>query len=164
MLVRPRLHPTEWRYEHRDARGRLLWEQDWTPNLLTDAGEESMLRTYFRNDAIPPSFFVGLMTATPAEGLTLPPAGEPSAGGYARIEVARGTGTWTVAPDGGDAQATGSTVQFAGTGAGFGPVTAGFLATSADNSGILVVANALSQSRTLGDGDTLDVTVRVKLA
>lgn len=159
-------HPTEWRFEHRNADGEVLWDQDWTPNALSDAGESAMLDVYFRGATAPTNFYIGLVNDTPVDTDTLATlTGEPAGSGYARALVERSnTGFPTLELDGGDYRVVSSTETFTAAGGSIGPVTYAFLATSTDNTGILVVYNALSQSRTLADGDSLDVTFRIKLA
>ncbi len=159
-------HPTEWRFEHRNAAGVLLWDQDWTPNALADEGEQAMLDVYFRGAAAPTNFYVGLLNSTPTDVTTLATMTAEAAGsGYARQVVpATAVGFPTLALDAGDYRAVSTVETFTAAGGSIGPVTYAFLATTTDNTGKLVVYNALSQSRTLASGDSLDVTFRIKLA
>jgi hypothetical protein len=92
---------------------------------------------------------------------------EPSGSGYARQEITRDNTGWpTLALDGGDFRVVSTTETFTAAGGTIGPVTYAFLCTNAatGTTGKFLVFNALSSSRTLNDGDSLDVTMRVKLA
>ena len=159
-----RIHPTEWRFRHR--RGDLvLWESPWVENALADEGEQNILEVYFEGAAGPSGFHLGLVNDTPVETDGLADlTGEPSTGGYARQAIARNGTDWTGAADAGDWQETSKTVTFTASGGQIGPVTYAILATTSDNSGLLVAYVALSTTRTLVDGDSLDASMRVKLS
>jgi hypothetical protein len=180
-------HPTEWQYRHRRA-GRVIWasgvgeidipeigpdfdallrEQEFTPNALADEGENAMLDVFFRAGTAPSNFYIALYNDTPVDTDTLATlTGEPSGSGYARSLVERNSTGWpTLALDSGDYRAVSSTETFTASGGTIGPVTYACLVTAASGtSGLLIAYNALSASRTLNDGDSLDVTFRVKLA
>lgn len=181
-------HPTEFRYLHRRA-GRVIWassvgdldlpesgpefeelirDQPFTLNALADEGEQDLLDVYLRGATAPTTFYLGLLNSTPTDTTTLATmTNEPSGSGYSRQEIPRSGAGWpTLALDGGDFRAVASVETFTASGGTIGPVTYAFLCTNAatGTSGKFLVYNALSSSRTLNDGDSLDVTMRVKLA
>ena len=146
-----------------DRSGNEIWREE-AHNALADEGEQSMLQVYFCGTANPASFYLRLYNDTPAETDALTDlTGEPSGFGYAAIAVERSAVGWpTIALDTGDYQATSKTVTYQASGGVIGPVTYTALATSTDGSGKLISYAALSQTRTLYDGESLDVTYKVK--
>lgn len=180
--------PTEWRYQHRTADGRVLWlsgigevdievgsaehlaalyDQPWSDNALADEGEQQMLDVYLRGATGPTNFYLGLVNDTPVDTDTVALlTGEPSGNGYARQLIERSNTGWpTLALDSGDYRAVSSVETFTASGGSIGPVTYSFITTTVSGTGgLLVLYNALSTSRTLASGESLDVTSRVKLA
>jgi hypothetical protein len=180
------LHLVEFKYRQRRG-DRIVWasdlgeldvaHHDWQaleaeqprrPNALADEGENNILDVYLRAATAPTTFYLGLLNSTPTDTTTLATmTSEPSTGGYARQQITRDSTGWpTLALDSGDHMATATVETFTASGATIGPVTYAFLCTNAASgtSGKFLVYNALSASRTLNDGDSLDVTMRVKLA
>lgn len=179
--------PTRWQYRHRRG-DQLIWasgigdvdidtrsaayrelvsDQPWTPNALADEGEQDILEVYFQAATAPTNFYIGLVNDTPVDTDTLATlAGEPSGNGYARQLVERsGTGWPTEGLDGGDYQITSSTETFTASGGSIGPVTYAFLTTVlSGTTGLFLVYNALTTSRTLADGESLDVSMDIKAA
>ena len=149
---------------HRAANGAVLWEGD-AVNTLADEGESLFLDCTLRATNCPTTFYMRLFNDTPVETDTLSTlTGEPSANGYTAQEVTRNSSGWpTLALDSGDYQATSSTETFSATGGSWGPVTYLVLATSSDSTGKVVSYAALSTSRTLAAGESLQVTYRLKL-
>jgi hypothetical protein len=150
-------------FECRDAAGQLKW-QETTHNALANEGQLEMLGVYLTGATAPTAYAIGLSSMTFAKTTTYATiTGEPSGGGYARETVNRdGTAAgWpTIALDTGDYKATSKTVTYTATGA-IGPVTSAFLVSATNNK--LISYTALSASRTLVAGDTLQVTYAVKL-
>lgn len=148
----------------RNAAGKVMWT-DRIHNNLTDEGEQDLLDVYMRNAAAPATFYIRLYDDTPTETSTLAGlTGEPTTGGYAPIAVERSDVGWpTLALDSGDYQVTSKKVTFQASGGTIGPVTSCVLATSSDDTGKIITYAPLSQSRTLNDGESLDITYRVKL-
>jgi hypothetical protein len=151
-------------------RGRVIWEEQALENILHDDGEIALLSAYFDTDlagygAPPLSLYIGLDNrSTLAENQTLASlTGEPTGNGYARKAVSTTTG-WTISAPTDDYQAKTGTLTFDATGAGWGPVSKLFLATTADNLGKLLVSVALSTSRTLVGGDQLQVDLAIKMS
>lgn len=156
-------------FVHRDKDGKVVWEAKDCPNALADEGESDVLDVFFRGTAAqtPASFEIGLFNDTPVEtdgvaDLT----GEPSTNGYARQTLARSAvGFPTLALDSGDYMVTAATKTFSASGGAWGPVTYGALiSVLPSESKRLIAFAALSQSRTLADGETLDVIYKVKLS
>lgn len=145
------------------ADGSLLWE-DQAKNAFADEGEQLILDVFLRGATPPAQFYLRLYNATPTETSTLATlTGEPSGNGYAPALIERSAVGWpTLALDAGDYQATSKQVTFTASGGTIGPVTYAVIATSSDNTGKLVAYAALSQSRTLADGESLTVTYRLK--
>lgn len=135
--------------------------QELILNALADEGEIDILDVYFEDQAVRTSTYLRLYNDTPAEADTLATlTGEVSGTGYAGITVTRGT-DWST-----PAAATGTTTSTKTFTAG-GTWTAAtqlVLATVASGTaGLFLAWAALSQSRTLGNGDTLDVTLQITL-
>ena len=152
-----------WHFIHRDKDGQVIWE-DRIENALADEGERDILGVYYRAETAPTEFYIGLVNGAPSESTTLSTlSGEPSGNGYSRQLVERSSvGFPTVQQDvNGDWQVVSKTVTFAASGGSIGPVDHAFLATTSDNTGKFVAYVALSQSRTLADGETLDVTLTI---
>ena len=148
-----------------DKDGKLKWEENDLHNALADEGEYAFLDVFLRAGTAPTTFYLRLFNDTPVETDTLANlTGEPSGYGYAAQEIPRTTGGWTtLALDSGDYMATSTTETFTASGGSIGPVTYAVLATTSDNTGKLISFVALSQSRTLSSGDSLQVTYKVKL-
>lgn len=145
----------------------ILREQDWMHNFLTDAGEDAMLDTFFRNNHTP-TFYFALYNATPAETSTMSITTEVTGTGYARISVARNTTDWgALATNGAARQTTSLTKTFTATagGGGFSSANQLLLVSSASGtSGTLYAAVALSTTRTLAAGDSLNASMAVSLS
>ena len=153
-----------WDFELRDKDGNLI--DKWSNrNALADEGEELMLDAFFRDAAEPTNFYLRLFNDTPAETDSLSDlTGEPSGNGYAAVTITRDATGWpTLELDSGDWQVVSKSCVFLADGGTIGPVIYAVLATSTDSSGKLVAYNALSTTRTLMDGDSLTVTLTIKL-
>lgn len=149
----------------RDKHGNIKWQENLI-NALADEGEQQILDVYLRGASAPSNFYLRLFNDTPAETDALSDlTGEPSGNGYSAETLTADSSGWpTLALDSGDYQATSDTVTFAASGGSIGPVTYVVLATSTDSSGKLVAFAALSQTRTLADGEELDITYKAKLS
>ncbi len=148
-----------------DTTGRLKWTET-AKNNLADGGEQMFLDVTLRAGTAPTNYYIALYNDTIVDTDTLSTVtGEPSTNGYARQLVERSATGWpTLALDSGDYQATSSTETFTASGGSWGPVTYAALVTaSSGTTGTLVSYAALSQSRTLASGESLQVTYRVKL-
>lgn len=138
----------------------LIEAQSLSLNALADEGEVDILDVYFDDQAVRTTLYFGLTSVAPSETSTLTTLTELTvANNYARIAVTRGT-DWGAPTAGGGTAST--TKQFSATGAWTG-ATDLFLGTTASGAGLLIAYAALSQTRTLGNGDTLDVDMTVTL-
>lgn len=144
----------------------VVGDQLWTPNELVDEGEKDILDVYFDDVAVRTNTFFRLYDdPAPVDTDTLALlTNEVTGTGYDGIAVARGTDWSDPTLDVGDMQTTSTTKSF----------SAGGTWTSADQLVLATVQNgtaglflawaALSTTRTLTNGDQLDVTMAVKLA
>lgn len=149
-----------WNFEISDSKGTII--EKWSKqNDLADEGERSLLDVYFRGQNIPSTFYVRLFNDTPVETDTLSDlVGEPSGHGYSPIPLQVNTTDFpTLELDGGDYQVVSKQITFAATGGSIGPVTYAILATTTK----LIAYVALSQARTLTNGQTLKITFTIKL-
>ncbi len=112
----------------------------------------------------PANFYIGLATdATLAEDATLSTLTEVTGTGYARQAVASdGTDMTSASAGTYDWKMTTKTVQFTAGGTWSGANTV-FLATTSDGTGKLIASAPLSATRTLTNGDTLDVALAVQI-
>lgn len=154
----------EWKFTHLNIDGSI--KDQWCQfNALADEGEQQILDTYFRDATEPTSFYIRLVNDTPVETDTIADlTGEPSGNGYSAQALARNNTDFpTLALSSGDYQVTSKTVTFTASGGSIGAVTYGILTTSTDSSGKLIAYVALSGSRTLASGESLQVTFSIKL-
>jgi hypothetical protein len=160
----------DWTFTHRAADGSVL--EQWTQrNALADVGEQRLLEVYFR-DATEPGAneYLSLSDASnpcsvaETDSLATANTGEPSTNGYARQVITRDTSGWpTSALDSGDWRIVSTTETFSASGGSWGPVNCAVLQTTADNTGDHLAFVALSQARTLASGESLDVSLAIKL-
>jgi hypothetical protein len=178
-------HPTRYQFRHYGA-GGLLWAsglsdddiaaarhapaeevaaaQLWTPNQLADEGEQMMLDCSFRGAVNTGNLFFALVGQAPSETTTMATlAGELTvANGYARIAVARNTTDWpTLALQGGDFRADSATKTFTATGTWAAATHLCLVSSASGTSGLFIAWSALSATRTLVNGDTLQVSMRI---
>ncbi len=186
-------HPTKYKFRHYvknpDGVDTLLWASDgrnninvrageeilrgsaaellvmesqlWTPNDLANEGEVDILDVYFDAQAVRATLYFGLLSASASETTTEAGMTELTvANGYARIAVARGT-DWAV-----PTHAAGTlsvTKQFSASGAWSTALDLSLSTSASGGGGLFIAWSTLSQSRTLGDGDTLDVSLTVSM-
>lgn len=156
-----------WKIEHFDRDGNHIWGEEG-PNLIHDEGEEFMIKVCFTEVvSVPAAYYLGLDARTTlAEVDTLASlVDEPSGDGYARQAINSDGTDWTAQKDAGsgDWEAESKECSFTASGGNWGAVTKAFLATSSDGSGKLIASKALSQSRTVNDGETLKVTFTARI-
>lgn len=178
-LALPRLNLEEYRprkslfrgnFQHVDRRGKVLWERRDVPNLLHDEGELWILANSFDTNhasaGVPASIYAGLRSDAAAEVDTLA-AGltELSDTGYARQAISTTTG-FTMSTSGGDYRATSGTVTWTNSsgGAWTGAVAALLCTVSSGTAGLLIASFALSVTRTLQDGDSLNFSCYIALS
>ena len=150
----------------RNGNRAVLWRSD-SKNSLADEGERNVLDSYLRNLSHPSQFFLRVFNDTPTETDSLRSlTGEPGfANGYAQQQVLRSSNAagWpTLGTSGGNAQASSKQVTFDCTLAY--TVSYAVLATTSDNSGLLISYGALSTTQSLASGDQLRVTYKPSLS
>lgn len=153
---------------HRDSGGRVIWEEDILTNIWHDEGEEYLVKVAFSEAlAVPASHYIGLdnrTTLAEADNLAAL-SGEPSGSGYARKAIATDTTDYTCSQIGGNWRAATKTVVFTASGGVIGPVKNCFLTDQASGTvGDLYCSLALSQSRTLADGESLSVSMTISIS
>ena len=155
-------------FRHLDKDGNVIWEDLNRENFLADEGEYNILNLFLIGGTAPSTFHIRLYNDTPVEtDAMVDLIGEPSGNGYPAggIEVEHSATGWpTLALDSGDYQATSKTVTFTASGGSIGPVTYAVLAATISAAEKHIASVALSQSRTLAAGESLQVTYKVKLS
>jgi hypothetical protein len=154
--------------EHLAADGTVLWSDNNLYNILHLTGEQFVLSAVFSggvtNTVIPANYYFGLdnRTTIAAGDSILSLSSEPTANGYGRIAVASNS-VFIVSLQSSHYRADGPIISFSAAGGGWGPVKNLFLATSSDNTGVLIASVALSQSVTLADGEAVNVRMGLSL-
>lgn len=144
----------------------VIQSQLWTPNALVDEGEKSILDVYLDDIAVITTTYFRLYSdGAIAETDTLALlTGEVTGTGYTGIAVTRNTDWTDPTLDGGDMQTTSSTKQFSASGTWTAADELVWATVATGTAGLHLGWVALSATRTLTSGDTLDVTLAVKLA
>lgn len=158
---------SKWNFTHLGIGGQPLWAARAVPNVLTDEGEAYILGIVFDgSDAVDATHYIGLDDSAVAEGNSLTDlTNEPSTGSYARQAVNTDNTDYTLAQDSGDYQVTSKTVEFTPSGATWSNMDNAFLCNvSSGTAGILIAHVALSTARTIADGETLQVSMVIKLS
>lgn len=149
----------EWVIKHK-RRGEVIWQAQLR-NSLADQGEEAILETYFRNTSgyVATNFYIRFCNDTLADTDTLSSVlNEPTGNGYAATAVARSSvGFPTKSFSGGDWSLTSAEMSITASGGDIGPLTTMYLATTSDNSGLLISYVSLPMARTIlgAYGDSL---------
>lgn len=133
---------------------------------LCTEGLQFLLEAAFSEEqSVPANFYIGLCTdASVAEDAALADLIELSGNGYARQTVASDNTDFTSAGAGtNDRKVTTKTVTFTASGGAWSGAVHAFLATTIDDTGKLIAAAALSTTRTLQDGDSLQVSMVLQL-
>lgn len=121
---------------------------------------------YSEEQSVPENYYIGLCEdVSVAEDANLAGLTELSGNNYARQIVASNNTDFTSAGTGtNDRKQTTKTVTFTASGGAWNGAVHTFLATTIDDSGKLVAVAALSVTRTLQDGDSLQVSMVLTLA
>lgn len=157
-----------WNTQYRNSDGQIEWEELLAHNLLHDDGEEIILKAAFSEAySVPVNYYIGLddhVTIDETDTLSSL-SGEPAVGGYARQAVASDETDFTLTLDSGNWQAKTKTVTFTPSGVDY-PATRNmhFGDQASGTAGKLIASVALSQSRTVLDGDSLDTNLTIKLS
>ena len=144
----------------------LVRAQLWTPNALIDEGEKSILDVYLDDVAVITTTYFrlandGALVETDTLALL---TNEVSGTGYGGIAVTRNTDWTDPTLDAGDMQTTSSTKQFSATGTWTAASELIWATVISGTAGLFLGWVALSATRNLVNGDTLDVDLAVKLA
>lgn len=139
--------------------------QPWELNTLADEGEQDILDVYFDVQAVRTNLYGRLWNDTPVETDTMATlTGEVSGTGYGSVTFARGTDWGAPALDSGDMMTTSTTKTFTAGGTWTSATYITLDTVGSGTTGLLIAYVALSATRTLGNGETLDVSFTVKLA
>jgi len=153
---------------HLDRFGRVVWHREGIKNLVHLQGEQFCLTALFSTGSmsVPANYYAGLDNrTTPAVSDTLGNlSGEPSQFGYSRQAIASATGFVVALNNDNVYQATTNVLTFNATGGTWGPVSTIFLATTADNSGLLISTANLDGTHHVADGEKLTIRVALTLA
>lgn len=132
---------------------------------LHTEGLQFILEAVFpKTQTLPTNYYLGLATdASLAEDATLASLTEVSGTGYSRQAIpASAVGFSSAAVGTNDWKVTGAQKTFSAGGI-WTTANTWFLASSIDGTGKLIASGPLSQARTLGNGDTLNVTAALQL-
>jgi hypothetical protein len=153
--------------KHLSDDGKVKWEQYKVPNLIHSSGELYCLTALFSTvvTQIPANYYVGLDNrASPAATDTLANLSqEPSQFGYGRQPLSSGTGFVVSITNDGIYQAVSNVLTFSAVSGTWGPVKNVFLATSADNTGLLISTATLDGTHFLNDGEQLTLRIALTL-
>jgi hypothetical protein len=144
--------------------GDVLWsDPDWMPNALHDAGEQSMLNVYLKEQANVAKHLGLLNDGTVAEtDGTMSAVTEtqtPGSAGYNRQQIA--AGDWTDdGLQGGDYRFTAAEKTFGPASGSSWTATHASLSSTSTGAGILILTVALSGTTTVNIGQSLKYTLR----
>lgn len=160
---------TEWDVIHRRKR-EVLWSRFGLKNLWHDDGEEYIVKVAISEElTVPAAFYLGLDNrATPAEAdnLTQANAAENAfSNGYARAQLNSDATDWTTSLATNIWQAASKQVTFTASGGDWSAVQNMFLTDKniATTGKYLYCTQALSTSRTITDGDSLNCTITLNV-
>ena len=147
---------------HRDAEGNVIYEN---AAALINAGEEHILKSWFQGVATstPTGFKVNLAQDASLEE-TDTTYTVVTGTGYSEVAVARDGTDWTYSTDGGDAVVTTKDCVFTASGTDWDTAMMAVLEAILDSTDTLVAYADLSQSRDVGNGESLTVTIAIKLS
>lgn len=162
---RPHRATADWQHFRR---GSLLMAGANLPNIWHDEGEEYLVKVAFSEElSVPANHYIGLddrVALAEADVLTSL-SGEPAVGGYARQAVPTTAVGYTASQVAGNWQAKTTTETFTPSGANYPAVRNCFLTDQASGTvGDLYCSIALSASRTVLDGDSLNVDMTISIS
>jgi hypothetical protein len=146
-----------WEIECKDKDGNVKWTEK-NFNALADGGEKNVAELYFRGENAPTQFYLRLCNDSLVETDTLASIqNEPVGHGYAPQVLERNPIGFPVLEmnEEGDWRVVSKQVTFTAVGASIGAFNTMYIATTPDNSGVLVAYVALSLSRTILAGDSM---------
>lgn len=160
-----------------DRYGKLKWEDLGIDNILHDEGEQALLSAYFATAMSgfgppPANLYLGLdnRASLTEEDTLLSLNGEPSGLGYARKALSTaGTGLpgqdFSINQPGAYYRADSKVVTFTATGGAWVSVSKLFLCTVlSGTAGKLISSLALTATRTLQDGDSLNASIYIGMS
>jgi len=132
----------------------------------TEGLQHALEVAYSEEQSVPANYYIGLCEdVSVAEDADLAGLTELSGNGYAREAVASDNTDFISAATGtNDRKQTTKVVTFTASGGAWNGAVHAFLATTIDDSGKLVAVAALSVTRTLQVGDSLQVSIVLTLA
>lgn len=143
----------------------VIWEDKNILNTLHVQGEMFLLQCAFSNaGTLPPANLYFGLDSRPTISITdtLASISEPSGNGYARQPVSTSTG-FSIDIVSGIYRASSQVIAFSATGGGYGPLNNLFLATTSNNTGLLIASNPLTTPITLVNGDNVTMRMSVSL-
>jgi hypothetical protein len=141
-----------------------------TTGFVPTEGLQWLLEVAFSEEqSVPANFYVGLSVDHLVKGDTLADNGvgwtEVTGTGYSRQTIASSDAGFTSGASGTDWEQAGETVTFTATDEDWDTATDWFMATTADNTGVIVACGRLAAERTLQTpGDKLEVTPSVTIS
>lgn len=144
--------------------GTVAWQEDeWGVNALHDAGEQSMLNVYLREQSNPTKFLALLNDASIAETdgtmSAVTESKTPGSDGYNRQQIT--AGEWT------DNGLVGGDYRFTAAEKTFGPITGSAatvthtaICTTSTGAGLLLATNAVSATTTVAVNQSFKVIFR----
>lgn len=148
--------------------GKVVWEELNKENIVPDEGELAVLEVFYRNKAsvyFPDNkFYIGLYNGDISESTTLVDIpNEPNGNGYSRRVVDRDVVGWPVVEKyEGDWRVESKELTMEASGGDIGPINGAFIATTSDNTGVLIGAVATKVERTILPGDKVIFKIRAK--
>lgn len=152
---------------HYDYDGTILFKQENINNIFHSNGQDFVHKILFNTAAgatVPTNYYLGLdARLTLAYSDTFSSlVGEPVGNGYARQPVSSLNG-FTIDSGVPAYSAKTPAVAYTATGSGWGPVRNVFLATTIDNTGVLLASSILSTPRSLSAGQSISLRMKVSL-
>lgn len=145
---------------------KVIWEDKNLLNTLHIGGEMFILKCAFDSDVgyPPANYFFGLdnRNSITVNDLMSDLLDEPSGNGYLRQSLSS-SDQFNIDVLSGVYRATSQIVTFSANGLGWGPVSNFFMATSANNAGILLASNKLRNTITLINGDSVNMRLALAL-
>lgn len=150
--------------KHFDRDGNLIWEN---ASALINQGEEAILKGWFQAVAnyIPSNFKLNL--AQDAAGSVAEDATTytvVTGTGYAEVAIAHDNADWTAALDSGDWQVTSKNCVFTASAANWDAANVIVLEAVLNAADKLIAYADLSQTRTVGNGESLTTSIILKLS
>ena len=144
----------------------VMYDQPWSDNTLADEGEEDILVAFFRGGTAPTNTYLRLYNDTPIETDTLATlTGEVSGTGYPGTNTieSNATGWPTSGLDAGDWRLVSKTITWTASDTWTAATYLVLATVASGTAGSLIAYNALSATRTLVNGDSLDADYTLKL-